>query len=179
MKYDSKGDTLEHIRTVQTFIDAIIRQLMDRAKYHDASKLETPEKEYFDVWTPKLSGVTYGSDEYRDMLDKMRPAIDHHQKTNRHHPEYFEYYECNGCFTKFHSAVNVCNVCGYSQFTTRGSVEDMNLIDLIEMLCDWKAATMRHKDGDIRKSLEINQKRFDIPPFLVGILEKTLSRMGW
>ena len=28
------------------------------------------------------------------------------------------------------------------------------------MLCDWKAATLRHKDGNLRKSIELNSKRF-------------------
>ena len=36
----------------------------------------------------------------------------------------------------------------------------MNLLDIIEMLCDWKAATKRHNNGNIIKSIEQNQKRF-------------------
>lgn len=44
MSYGSKGDTLEHIRSVQSFINSVIRCLMDRAKYHDASKLKSPDK---------------------------------------------------------------------------------------------------------------------------------------
>lgn len=35
----------------------------------------------------------------------------------------------------------------------------MNLVDIIEMLADWKAATLRHADGDIMKSIEIQQKK--------------------
>ena len=38
----------------------------------------------------------------------------------------------------------------------------MNIIDLIEMFCDWKAATMRHADGDLKKSILINGKRFNL-----------------
>jgi hypothetical protein len=49
----------------------------------------------------------------------------------------------------------------------------MNLIDLVEMLCDWKAASERHNDGNIRKSIEINASRFTISPQLVKILENT------
>ena len=40
-------------------------------------------------------------------------------------------------------------------------IKDMNLADIVEMICDWKAATMRHDNGDIRKSIVINQERFD------------------
>jgi hypothetical protein len=36
----------------------------------------------------------------------------------------------------------------------------MNLVDIVEMFCDWCAATLRHENGDIKKSLGINQKRF-------------------
>ena len=61
--YDSKGDTLEHIQMVRIFLDKIIIELMHRAQNHDETKLRPPEKEYFDEWTPKLSKVTYGSDE--------------------------------------------------------------------------------------------------------------------
>ena len=38
--------------------------------------------------------------------------------------------------------------------------EEMNLVSILEMLCDWKAATLRYADGDIHKSIELNQKRF-------------------
>jgi hypothetical protein len=149
--YDSKVDTLEHIKNVQAFINAVVRCLIDRAQFHDASKLEHPEKEIFDEWTPKLSGVTYGSDEYRNMLKQMKPAIDHHQQNNRHHPEFYGSAEILG----------------------------MDLVDLIEMICDWKAATMRHNDGNIRRSLEINEKRFSISPQLMAVLENTVTNFGW
>ena len=48
-------------------------------------------------------------------------------------------------------------------------------LDILEMLCDWKAATLRHKDGDIRKSIEINQKRFGYSDELKRIFLNTLS----
>lgn len=52
-------------------------------------------------------------------------------------------------------------------------INDMNLVDLIEMFCDWKAATMRHHDGNLLKSIKINAERFGINPQLVKILENT------
>jgi len=151
MEYDSKGDTLEHIQKVASLLLDVTHRLMSRAKFHDASKLEEPEKPYFDKWTPKLSGVTYGSDEYREMLAAMKPAIDHHQATNRHHPE------CYG----------------------PENVSGMDLIDIVEMICDWKAATERHNDGDIRRSLEINTERFNLSPSVTRLLENTINSMGW
>lgn len=55
----------------------------------------------------------------------------------------------------------------------------MDLLDIVEMLCDWKAATERHNDGDIMKSLEINKNRFNIDDQLFAILENTVKRMEW
>lgn len=51
----------------------------------------------------------------------------------------------------------------------------MNLVDIIEMLCDWKAATLRHADGDIYKSIEINQKRFGYSDELKSIFINTIK----
>ena len=56
-------------------------------------------------------------------------------------------------------------------------VNDMNLLDIVEMLCDWKAASERHNDGNIRKSIEINANRFGLSPQLVKILENTADVM--
>jgi hypothetical protein len=41
------------------------------------------------------------------------------------------------------------------------------------MFCDWKAATLRHKDGDIIKSIEQNQKRFGYSDELKAIFLNT------
>lgn len=54
-------------------------------------------------------------------------------------------------------------------------IENMNLIDVLEMLCDWKAASERHNDGNIKKSIEINANRFGLSPQLVKILENTIN----
>jgi len=149
--YDSTQDTLDHIMRVKHLLERINAKLMARAEDHDKTKLESPEKEVFDEFTPKLKGSTFGSDEYKGFLKAMKPALDHHYAFNRHHPEHF------GLF----------------------GIEGMNLIDLLEMLADWKAASERHDDGDILKSLEINRKRFNFPPPLKKILFNTIVYLGW
>jgi len=148
MKYDSKHDTIEHMLTVAKYISTIITMLSVRIKRHDKSKLESPEKEIFDIYTPKLKNTTYGSSEYKKNLKEMKVALDHHYSDtdNTHHPEHFK----NG-------------------------IRDMNLVDLIEMLCDWKAATLRHADGDILKSIEVNQKRFKYSNDIKQILINTVK----
>jgi hypothetical protein len=55
----------------------------------------------------------------------------------------------------------------------------MSLLDLLEMLCDWKAASERHADGDIARSLRINRERFGIDGQLAAILENTAVELQW
>jgi hypothetical protein len=137
-------ETRKHIDNVRKFITEVQKELFNRANDHDASKLEEPELPYFAETTPKLAGTTYNSQEYKDFMTYMTPAITHHYARNSHHPEHYK----NG-------------------------IEDMNLIDLIELMCDWKAATLRHNDGNLLKSVEVNADRFNICPQLVKILENT------
>jgi hypothetical protein len=144
MKYSSRKDTLKHIWKVRKNIGTLIWELVLRAAAHDRSKLQSPEKTWFDEYTPKLAGSTYGSDEYKQFLNRLKPALDHHYYGNRHHPEHFS----NG-------------------------IRGMNLIDLIEMFCDWYAATQRHSDGNIMKSITINQERFSYSDDLKAVFENT------
>ena len=148
--YDSTDDTLAHIDKVREMLWEFKAGLVERARLHDASKLLCPEKEAFDILTPRLKGLTYGSDEYRASIREMQPAIDYHYSLNAHHPEH-----------------------------RPGGIGDMDLLDIVEMFCDWKAATTRHADGDMQKSIVHNQGRFAIAPQLAQILENTRQRMGW
>lgn len=173
--YDSRGDTLKHIRQVREFIEQLEMALSNRRCGHDYSKLVDPEKSTFDEFTPKLAESTYGSEEYGQFLGEMKPALDHHYSENRHHPEHFKRFVCNGCFKEYQSAPYVCDVCGYSQFQEEADISQMTLIDLCEMICDWKAATLRHNNGDILKSIEINQKRFRYTDELKQILISTVK----
>jgi hypothetical protein len=150
-QYDSRADTLAHIKRVSELLMKCAIDLQKRAMVHDDSKLEEPEKSTFDACTIKLKSIPYGSDEYKAALAELKPALDHHYAANTHHPEHF----------------------------TNG-VDGMNLFDLMEMLMDWKAATERMKGGgDIHRSLEINTERFKLSPQLVSILANTIRDMGW
>jgi uncharacterized protein DUF5662 len=150
MTYDSRVDTFIHSQRVGELMVQMIKEALDRSTCHDRSKTLPPEVETFDRVTPQLKGLVYGSDEYKAALDDMGPALKHHWFHNRHHPEYFD----NG-------------------------VDDMTLIDLVEMLADWKAATERHDTGNLTKSLEINMKRFHMTEQLRGILWNTAKHFGW
>lgn len=139
-------DTCLHIQAVQRILFRMAREILHRAEVHDQSKLGSPEVEAFTEHTTALAKSTYGSPEYKERCEAMRPALEHHYGHNRHHPEHF-----------------------------KEGVNEMNLVDLIEMLCDWKAASMRHNDGNIRRSIEINADRFGLSPQLVRIFENTVE----
>lgn len=48
---------------------------------------------------------------------------------------------------------------------------------LAEMLVDWRAASQRHDNGCIHKSIEINTVRFKLSPQLAGILRNTAEKL--
>ena len=139
-------ETLKHIERVRNLLNKCAVNLIQRGERHDQTKLESPEVELFTEYTPKLASCTYGSEEYNGFLDKIKPALDHHYANNSHHPEHYK----NG-------------------------IDDMDLLDIIEMICDWKASSERQNNGNIRKSIETNAKRFNMSPQLVKIFENTAS----
>lgn len=147
--YDSRPETYEHINNVQEYMLRAISSLQKRALDHDQSKLKEPELSVFNKYTPKLKDSEYGSSEYREYLKGMKLGLDHHYENNSHHPEYYGDEGING----------------------------MTLLDIVEMLCDWKAATKRHDTGDIRKSVEINQERFGFSDELKQIFLNTISEL--
>jgi hypothetical protein len=149
-KYDSKADTLEHIRRVGQLLNLAATELLKRANVHDNSKLSSPEKELFDEMTPLLAKLEYNSPEYKASLERLGVALRHHYANNSHHPEHYP----NG-------------------------VDDMDLFDVIEMFFDWWAATERHNNGDLRKSIDSNETRFKMSPQLAQIFRNTANNMNY
>ncbi|KXK62467.1 hypothetical protein AWW66_08225 [Micromonospora rosaria] len=129
---------------------APIKELIDRSTRHDLSKVEPPERETYDAYVPRLQAAEYGSDEYRATLVAMGEGLAHHYAHNAHHPEHHD----------------------------RG-VAGMTLVDLIEMLADWKAATERPPGGDLAASLPASVERFGISDQLAAILTNTARHYGW
>lgn len=58
-------------------------------------------------------------------------------------------------------------------------INGMDLFDILEMFFDWKAATERHNDGNIYKSLEYNKGRFNLSDQLFNIYWNTAVRLGY
>jgi hypothetical protein len=57
-------------------------------------------------------------------------------------------------------------------------IDKMNIIDLIEMLCDWVAASKRIKNGDFLKSLSYNKRRFGLSSQLMHIITNSIGQLG-
>jgi hypothetical protein len=79
----------------------------------------------------------------------MKPALDHHYQENQHHPDHWEY-----------------------------GILDMSLIDLLEMIIDWKASAERQTSANIFRSIELNQKRFGYTDELKQILINTVNELN-
>jgi hypothetical protein len=58
-------------------------------------------------------------------------------------------------------------------------INGMSLFDLLEMLCDWKAAGERHADGCVKRSLKVNKERFKLSDQLASVLHNTAVECGW
>ena len=143
---DSKLDTYAHIETVRKYIKIFTDKLTQRGIDHDKTKLESPEAEGFAKVNDKLKHLTYGTPEYEENLKDLQITLQHHYAKNKHHPEHYK----NG-------------------------INDMTLIDLLEMICDWKASTLRQHDGNLLQSLEKNAERYGISKQLLQILKNTAT----
>lgn len=136
-----------HIVEVAKNIANLQSELDDRMLTHDASKFGSTEKDLMAVTFPRLAKVEYGSEGYKELLTEVKVALDHHYFHNRHHPEFHE-----------------------------KGIDGMDLIDLCELICDWKSSILKNANGDIFKSIEINTKRFNLSSQLVSILTNTVKR---
>lgn len=145
-QHATNDDTWHHIHRVQELLNAMAFELIERGHRHDQSKLKSPEVEGLTETNARLKTLKYPSPEYDASLKDLEATLAHHYANNRHHPQHFK----NG-------------------------ISDMNLLDIIEMFCDWKAGSERTKNGNIRTSIETNANRFGIPPQLVKIMENTVE----
>lgn len=138
--------TLDHIKQVQFNMNEFAFQLIRRGVIHDASKLEEPEASAFSRLSGNLTTSEYNSKEYHDGIRQLdlNGALSHHYENNPHHPEHHQ-----------------------------DGIWDMSLFDIVEMYCDWQAAVLRHENGDLLKSIDLNQERFNMSPQLASIFRRT------
>jgi hypothetical protein len=149
--YDSTEETIEHVKCVRHYLHGFIAEIEARGQLHDYSKLEEPEKSLNDELKPKLRAAEteygYGSPQYEAVVKELNPLLRHHFDANRHHPEHYP----NG-------------------------INGMTLVDVLEMIADWKAASLR---GGQSLNIEANKRRFNISDQLYEILQNTVKELGW
>lgn len=150
MRYDSTSDTVKHILRVAELMGEVIRDLVERSTQHDRSKLEEPELSAYNEHIPKLKQHTYGTPEYHAAAAALGEGLAHHHAANRHHKEHF-----------------------------REGVNNMTLVDLIEMLADWKAASERDSSGSFSAGWDVRQERNGLDDQLTRILRNTAASFGW
>ncbi len=151
VEFDLLTDTLLHMREVDENMQKVIGELQQRASSHDNTKLQETEFDAFLTTREDFKKASYGTPEYQKCIDAIKPAIDHHYKHNRHH----------------------------TQHTEKG-VNGMTLIDLIEMLADWKAAERRAANKQtLEDTFSKACEKYGIKPQLAHILQNTLLSLGW
>ena len=114
----------------------ITQNLTNRAEVHDRSKMEDDEFEGFTAFNRIHPDLEYGSEEYKESFESIRPyteeSIKKHQSRNSHHPEYHT------------------------------DVRSMGWIDIIEMVCDWYAASQTYSsNGSFQKSVDICKNKYN------------------
>lgn len=143
--------TLKHIKRVNELLGEFAIELIRRSNIHDNSKFDPEELEPLQKMqelVDKEGQAPYGSDEYKRRLGILKPMFDHHYAHNSHHPEHYE----------------------------RG-IDDMSLYDIVEMFCDWKAASERGEESHI--NLSASKERFNISDQLFSIFESSCKKNGW
>jgi hypothetical protein len=140
-------DLVNHQLRVAKYMQIVANELFQRATVHDNSKFSPEEFEAYEQAFPNLQKYTYGTEEFKAEIAKIQPAIEHHYKANDHHPEHHKY-----------------------------GIPEMDLVQIIEMICDWLAASERSQ-ADINQGLQINISRFGIDGQLAQILRNTIDKL--
>lgn len=140
---------MQHIHRVQVNMAMFMTQLAFRSAAHDQTKFHKEELPLV-VGKAAMDKLEYMSEEERALVASVETAVKHHYDFNSHHPEHYE----NG-------------------------VAGMTLLDVVEMFCDWKAASDASPGGGLLNSIEKSKERFDLDPQLVAIFENTARVFGW
>lgn len=133
-----------HKFVVLQYLVPIIQELIKRAETHDNSKFSEEEFRGLLSVLDEVRAHPFGTPEYDEMRKKHEKLFYTHYKKNRHHPEFHP----NG-------------------------IEDMDLVDLLELVVDWKAASLRNENPSVENSIKIGAEKYNIPPILMKVLMNT------
>jgi len=143
-------DTIIHVDEVRENLQDCIHDLTKRSIVHDRTKFQEPEFSVFCSTRQEFKKANYGTPEYEAVTEKAKVGVQHHHANNRHH-------------TAYH----------------KDGIHDMNLLDILEMISDWKAASRRSPDLTFIESLPKAFDRYDIPPALRQVITNTIKYLEW
>ena len=159
--YDSKIDTLLHINRVQFWILRFLLlakdfkitnfPLLEKGMIHRSNLHDKSKLENFE----------------KGYYDIFTPKL---SKCEYGSDEYKKYLEKMQVAIKHHYANN-------RHHPEYSGYENMTVLDKIEMLCDWLAATERNKNGNIIKSIEIGKMKYEYDEKEHGILLNTAKML--
>lgn len=138
----------EHIMMQQNFTNEIIERIKYDSDHHDESKTKNPEFMFYCKLNKALTLVKYESKEYKEIINDPHVAM--HKESNSHHPEFYGDDGING----------------------------MTLVDIVNMLSDWKSASMT-SDTPLIEGMKKNKEKFEISDQLYQILVNTVELLGW
>lgn len=148
---NSTEKTLRHILRVSQLMGTFAKHLITRGARHDQSKFSEEEAgplEVLDRLIEKEGNVPFASAEYEKRKQLLAPMLAHHYANNSHHPEHYP----NG-------------------------IDGMNLVDLVEMFLDWKAASERGEESSM--NLTFACKKYNVSPQLESIFRNTAKHFDW
>jgi hypothetical protein len=136
-KFKYRHDIIDHKEKVGKNLLKIQTEIGRRMYSHDNDKIANDTIfEVYEQYNSKLRNEKYDSPEFLKYAKIMRPAVQLHTSKNRHH-----------FYDKSNQIKN----------------EEVDLIDLIEVLCDWIGATERNPNIDFKEALEYNFEKYNIP----------------
>jgi len=150
VELDFLCDTIVHVSEVAENLEICASNLRQRGHAHDRTKFQPMEFDAFVSTREKLKRAKFGAPEQQECVDTIRQAVDHHHANNQHHVQYYS-----------------------------DGIKDMSLLDILEMICDWRAATRRNSESRFKGFLEVAIKKYNISPELEKIIQTTLKELGW
>ena len=149
-KEQYRDKVLAHKLSVKIGIQRVIDNLYHRGENHDDDKLEGDTLDYFYEISGKFEHAKFGSQEYENVLERLKPTLDKHYMINDHHPQH-----------------------------NKNGISGMNLMSILEMLVDWKSASSAYGDTPFEESMMINKKRFNIDEQLFEVMRNTAKSLGY
>jgi protein-arginine kinase activator protein McsA len=171
----------KHRYLVSKYMDRILADLEIRSREHDASKLGNLERDGGEILEREISTLLYNSEEYLKKLVEFSSLIQLHYLNNQHHPEFYVNAiekMCPSCFMGYDQTAenNFEGVCVSCKKTVllewRPTLKGMTLVDIIEMLCDWRAVN----NGNMHNSIDVAINKYGISKELAQILRNTAEK---